>query len=58
MLLVAGRGGRTDPLPFTAGVNELGHLNDLSARTIPINRSLIEALAPESLAVPDISTWS
>lgn len=53
LLLVAGKGGPTDPLPFTSGVSILEHLMDLRSRTLPISRATIEALAPETLAIPD-----
>ncbi|WP_406484936.1 Eco57I restriction-modification methylase domain-containing protein [Streptomyces sp. NBC_01563] len=53
LLLVAGRGGPTDPLPFAADVSEVDHLLDLEARGLPISRATLEALDPESLAVPD-----
>ncbi|MER8219002.1 N-6 DNA methylase [Streptomyces sp. NPDC094143] len=53
ILLVAGRGGHTDPLPFTSNVSELEHLLDLERRSLPISRATLEALDPESLAVPD-----
>jgi hypothetical protein len=53
LLLVAGKGGSTDPLPFTSGVDRLADLNDLPARTLPVPRATITALAPDTLAVPD-----
>ncbi|MFF4016599.1 Eco57I restriction-modification methylase domain-containing protein [Streptomyces sp. NPDC001843] len=53
LLLVAEKGGGTDPLPFTSNVSQLDHLLDLENRTLPITRSTIEALAPETLAIPD-----
>ncbi|GGX29711.1 hypothetical protein GCM10010297_58900 [Streptomyces malachitofuscus] len=53
LLLVAGRGGPTDPLPFAADVSEVDHLLDLDSRGLPISRATLEALDPESLAVPD-----
>ncbi|MEV6985432.1 hypothetical protein AB0M95_29800 [Sphaerisporangium sp. NPDC051017] len=53
LLLVAGVGGSTDPLPFTSDVSQLEHLLDLERRTLPIPRITIEALAPETLAIPD-----
>ncbi|MGW6789179.1 Eco57I restriction-modification methylase domain-containing protein [Streptomyces chartreusis] len=53
LLLVAGKGGPTDPLPFTSDVSLLEHLMDLRSRTLPISRATIEALAPETLAIPD-----
>ena len=53
LLLVAGKGGATDPLPFTSGVIRLDHLLDLESRTLPIRRATFNALAPETLAVPD-----
>ncbi|MER5338847.1 N-6 DNA methylase [Streptomyces mirabilis] len=53
LLLVAGSGGSTDPLPFTSGVAKLEHLLDLERRTLPISRATLEALDPETLAVPD-----
>ncbi|MFJ6529987.1 Eco57I restriction-modification methylase domain-containing protein [Streptomyces longwoodensis] len=53
LLLVAGRGGKTDPLPFTSSVDQLDHLLDLESRTLPITRDTIEALAPDTLAIPD-----
>ncbi|MEU9889116.1 N-6 DNA methylase [Sphaerisporangium sp. NPDC051011] len=53
LLLVAGVGGSTDPLPFTSDVSRLEHLLDLERRTLPIPRITIEALAPETLAIPD-----
>ena len=37
LLLVAGKGGTTDPLPFTSGVSRLDHLLDLDSRTLPIS---------------------
>ncbi|MGI8810546.1 MAG: Eco57I restriction-modification methylase domain-containing protein [Acidimicrobiales bacterium] len=54
VLLVAGRGGCTDPLPFSVGVDRLEHLNDLQRRTVPIKRAVIDALAPETTAIPDV----
>lgn len=54
VLLVAGRGGCTDPLPFTVGVDRLEHLNDLGARTVSISRAVIDAMAPETTAIPDV----
>lgn len=53
LLLVAGRGGPTDTLPFTSGVTSLEHLLRLDERTIGIPRHTIDALAPETLAIPD-----
>ncbi|GAA2455840.1 hypothetical protein GCM10010191_88880 [Actinomadura vinacea] len=53
LLLVAGTGGSTDPLPFTSDVSQLEHLLDLERRTLPISLSTIEALAPDTLAIPD-----
>ncbi|MFJ9327351.1 Eco57I restriction-modification methylase domain-containing protein [Streptomyces sp. NPDC101230] len=53
LLLVAERGGSTDPLRFTSGVTQLNHLSDLEQRTLSIPRSAIEALAPDTLAIPD-----
>ncbi|MFC8419459.1 Eco57I restriction-modification methylase domain-containing protein [Streptomyces sp. NPDC057236] len=53
LLLVAGTGGSTDPLPFTSSVSQLDHLLDLENRTLQIPRATIEALAPETLAIPD-----
>jgi hypothetical protein len=53
LLLVAAREGFTDPLPFTAGVDQLEDLLDLERRTIPISQSVLRSLAPETLAVPD-----
>ena len=53
LLLVAGIGGQTDPLPFTSGVTRLEDLLDLDWRTLPIPRATLEALAPETLAIPD-----
>ena len=53
LLLVAGKGGATDPLPFTAGVAHLDDLLDLETRTLPIPRRTLTALAPDTLAVPD-----
>lgn len=53
LLLVAGRGGATDPLRFTSGVTNLDHLLQLDKRTVTIPRKTIEALAPDTLAIPD-----
>ncbi|KAA9374847.1 N-6 DNA methylase [Microbispora cellulosiformans] len=53
LLLVAEKGGATDPLPFTSGVSLFEHLMDLPDRTLNIPRNVIEALAPETLAIPD-----
>ncbi|MFF3689995.1 Eco57I restriction-modification methylase domain-containing protein [Streptomyces sp. NPDC002187] len=53
LLLVAGADGSTDPLLFTSDVSALDHLLDLGRRTLPISRATIEALAPETLAIPD-----
>jgi len=53
LLLVAGKEGATDPLPFTSGVDRLEDLLDLAARTLPIPQSVLKALAPDTLAVPD-----
>lgn len=53
LLLVARKGGATDPLPFTSGVSLLEHLLDLDRRTLLIPRETIQALAPETLAIPD-----
>lgn len=53
LLLVAERSGSTDPLRFTSGVTQLEHLLDLEQRTLPIPRSAIDALAPDTLAIPD-----
>lgn len=53
LLLVAGRGGSTDPLPFSSGVTKLDHLLDVESRTTAIPRKTIETLAPETLAIPD-----
>lgn len=53
LLLVVGRGGATDPLPLTSGVSSLDHLLRLDERTVAIPRQTIEALAPETLAIPD-----
>ncbi|MGW4330556.1 Eco57I restriction-modification methylase domain-containing protein [Nocardia sp. NPDC004573] len=53
LLLVAGRGGTTDPLSFTSGVTNLEHLLRLDERTVAIPRKVIEALAPDTLAIPD-----
>jgi N-6 DNA Methylase len=53
LILVAERGGTTDPLPFTSGVSRLEDLLDLGGRTLPIFQRTLKALAPETLAVPD-----
>ncbi len=53
LLLVAEKGGATDPLPFTSDVSRLEHLTDLDSRTLLISRVTLEALDPEGLAVPD-----
>ncbi|MEU9939110.1 Eco57I restriction-modification methylase domain-containing protein [Streptomyces lavendulae] len=53
LLLVAEAAGSTDPLPFTSGVSSLDDLLDLDRRTLPISRQTLEALDPDSLAVPD-----
>ncbi|MGA5556188.1 Eco57I restriction-modification methylase domain-containing protein [Streptomyces lavendulocolor] len=53
LLLVAEAGGSTDPLPFTSNVSSLEHLLDLENRTLPISRNTLEAMDPETLAVPD-----
>ncbi|MFE3375801.1 Eco57I restriction-modification methylase domain-containing protein [Streptomyces anulatus] len=53
LLLVSGKGGGTDPLPFTSSVSRLDHLLDLERRTLQISRATLEALDPETLAVPD-----
>jgi len=53
LLLVAGKGGSTDPLPFTSGISRLDHLSDVASRTLPVPRATLTALAPETLAVPD-----
>ncbi|GAB3453816.1 Eco57I restriction-modification methylase domain-containing protein [Actinophytocola sediminis] len=53
LLLVAGRGGGTDPLMFTSGVTNLEDLLQLDERTVTIPRRTIEALAPDTLAIPD-----
>ena len=53
LLLVAEKGGATDPLPFTSDVSRLEHLTDLESRTLLISRATLEALDPEGLAVPD-----
>lgn len=53
LLLVAGKGGRTDPLRFTSGVTHLEDLLALEGRSMRIPRRTIAALAPETLAVPD-----
>ncbi|GAA3496705.1 hypothetical protein GCM10019016_038060 [Streptomyces prasinosporus] len=53
LLLVASKGGSTDPLRFTGDVSKLEHLLDLDRRTLEISRSTIEALDPENLAIPD-----
>jgi hypothetical protein len=53
LLLVAKAGGATDPLPFTSEVSRLEHLLDLDRRTLPIPRATIEALSPETVAIPD-----
>ncbi|MEU8202921.1 N-6 DNA methylase [Streptosporangium sp. NPDC049046] len=53
LLLVARNGGSTDPLLFTSDVAYLEHLLDLERRTLPIPRATIQALAPETLAIPD-----
>lgn len=53
LLLVAQRGGSTDPLRFTGNVSLLDHLIDLDRRTQRIPRAVIKALAPDTLAIPD-----
>ena len=53
LLLVAAKEGSTDPLPFTSGVNRLEDLLDLKRRTLPIAQSVLRALAPDTLAIPD-----
>ncbi|HEU5159279.1 MAG TPA: N-6 DNA methylase [Streptosporangiaceae bacterium] len=53
LLLVAKTDGSTDPLPFTAGIAELDDLLDLEQRTLFIPKATIEALAPDTLAIPD-----
>ena len=53
VLLVADRKGATDPLPFTSGVTRLEDLLALESRTLPIPRSTLTVLAPDTLAVPD-----
>ncbi|MEV8071692.1 N-6 DNA methylase [Streptomyces pseudogriseolus] len=53
LLLVASKGGSTDPLRFTGDVSKLEHLLDLDRRTLEISRNTIEALDPENLAIPD-----
>ncbi|SCF20283.1 Methyltransferase domain-containing protein [Micromonospora haikouensis] len=54
LLLVAKKGGSTDPLRFTSGVSTVEHLLDLETRTLPIARATLAALDPENLSVPDI----
>jgi hypothetical protein len=54
LLLVAQKGGSTDPLPFTSNVSRLEHLLDMEGRTLPISRATLQSLDPENLAVPDI----
>ncbi|AJE81745.1 restriction/modification enzyme [Streptomyces albus] len=53
LLLVAAKGGTTDPLPFTGDVSKLEHLMDLDRRTLEIPLSTIEALDPENFSIPD-----
>lgn len=53
LLLVASKPGFTDPLPFTSGVDRLEDLLDLERRMLPIAQSVLRALAPETLAIPD-----
>jgi hypothetical protein len=53
LLLVAAKEGSTDPLPFISGVDRLEDLLDLQRRTLPIAQSVLRALAPETLAIPD-----
>ena len=53
LLLVARKGGATDPLPFTSGVSQLAHLLDLESRTLPIQRATLAALDPDGLAIPE-----
>ncbi|MFH9174046.1 Eco57I restriction-modification methylase domain-containing protein [Streptomyces albogriseolus] len=54
LLLIASKGGNTNPLPFTSSVSLLEHLLDLADRTLPISRETIAALAPDTLAIPDM----
>ena len=49
----AAKEGSTDPLPFTSGVNRLEDLLHLKRRTLPIAQSVLRALAPDTLAIPD-----
>ena len=54
LLLVATKGGFTDPLPFTGNVSRLEHLLDLPNRTLPLPRATLAALDPDGLSVPDV----
>ena len=54
LLLVAEKGGSTNPLRFTSGVSTLEHLLDLEVRTLPIPRETLAALDPANLSVPDV----
>ncbi len=54
LILVAQRGGLTDPLRFTSGVSRLEHLVELDSRTLNISRKTLEVLSPETMAVPDV----
>jgi hypothetical protein len=54
VVLVAKKGGVTEPLPFAAGLTAVDELDDLARHTIPLSLTVIRSLAPETMAIPDV----
>jgi len=54
VILVAGKGGSTEQVPFAAGLTAVSQLDELPQHTIPLSLALIRSLAPETVAIPDV----
>jgi hypothetical protein len=54
VVLVAQKGGRTDTVPFTAGLTAVSQLDNIITHTIPVPLTLLRGLAPDTMALPDV----
>ncbi len=54
VVLVAGKDGTTEQVPFSSGLTAVGDLDSLDAHTITLPLTVIQRLAPETMAIPDI----
>ncbi len=54
VVLVAEKDGATAEVPFSSGLTAVGDLDSLDAHTITLPLTVIQRLAPETMAIPDI----